>query len=455
MLSLEQEQDLMLASIGIASVNDLFSQVPPEVKMARKLAIPERKPDWEMEKKLKTLAKQNVTTLDYISFLGGGFYEHYIPPVVDALANRGEFLTAYTPYQPEMSQGLLQIFSEYQAYIRLLTGLPICNISSYDGATALSEAVWMALRGGSQTRKDGVCYADQIWPETLSVLETYCWGKNISLTKASLQAQDGAIDLEKLESFLKETDVRAFAFQTPNRFGVTESVQKIADLCKKYGVISILYYYPLLSGLFRTPGELGVDIVAGEAQCLGLPLSMGGPGLGLLACDKKFAPFLTGRVVGQVKDQDGQDAFAFINEEREQHFSRDKANSNICTNQAHCVIRVAIYLSVLGGNGFLRLSQQNYYNAHFFMSQVIKIPGISRLFSGPFFNEFTLSLSFSAKEFLKRLRDCEIFGGIDVSTGEQDQRVLVTVTEVKNKDELAKALLIFEKCARGMFDVKK
>lgn len=425
-----------------------FKQIPEQLRYKEDLKIPFFSSELEVEKYIRKLADKNSNILQYKSFLGGGFYEHYIHPAIDALSNRGEFLTAYTPYQPEISQGILKIIYEYQNLMCTLTGMPASNASSYDGATALCDAIFMGLRYKNSQKP--IYYSDSIWSDYEKVIKTHAFGKNIFCHKISFLNQNGQLDLAKLEDFFNKERPGIFVFQSPNRFGVIEPVEEIARLCQKYHVFSVLSYNLFLSGLFKPPGEAGIDVVSAEGQVFGLPLWAGGPGLGVLTCQKYLEPFLTGRIVGQVKTIGDEDAFMFVREEREQHYSRQEATSNICTNQTHCVIRVCIYLNLLGIDRFKDISLVNNNNAKYFLEKILKIPGVKKSFRGPFFNEFAIDLSFCAQKFLQKLYKQKIFGGIDISDASQS-RLLLCVTETKNIKELDEIATIFTSCAKEIY----
>jgi glycine dehydrogenase subunit 1 len=430
-----EDLEEMLKAIGVSSVEGLFDQIPESIRLKRPLELPHPLSEWELHKHLRRLAARNATTQTHLSLIGGGAYEHYIPAVVPAIASRGEFLTAYTPYQPEMSQGVLRVLHDFQLIVGRLLGLPAVNCSVYDGATALAEAAWMAC---SIRQTPRLAVAETIWPEWRSVLETYMDGRGVTLLPVAADADSGAVSLHALEKTLAGGSVAALLVQTPNMFGVVESLQPLILRCKERGVLVNASCYPMALGCLSSPGRLGADIVSCEAQCLGLALNAGGPYLGVIATHPEYERFLPGRIVGICDDLKGEPALALVKEDREQHVARDKATSHICSNQALMALRVAVYLSTVGEQGFRRIAALNAQKAHYLCDRLCLLDGVWRAKSGSFFNEFLLRFAYDADRLLRDLREQGIFGGIQFSTWDAayPNHLLIAVTETKSKTEL-------------------
>ena len=417
----------MLEVIGVKSIDELFEDIPLGIRLARPLNLPEPMTEWQLQREMSRLASSNATVRTHLSFLGGGAYAHHIPAVVDYMCNRGEFLTAYTPYQPEMSQGLLQVLFEYQLSVSKLVGLPSVNCSLYDGATALAEAAWMACSIKDIKR---LIVSKTIWPEWLEVLETYMKGRGVDLHYLD-DDTTGMVDLAGLQS-AAAAPTAAVLIQSPNRYGVIEDIATIASICKERDILTNVAVYPIACGLLKPPGELGADIVTCEGQALGIPLSAGGAYLGVLATHKEYERYLPGRIVGKLVDLRGESAYALIKEEREQHVSRDRATSHICSNQALHAMRAAIYLACVGEVGMREIAAQNTAKAHHLADLLTMIEGVKFFKSGNFFNEFTLTLPVPVELVLERLLEYGIFGGIGLGSHE----VLIAVTELHSRADL-------------------
>jgi glycine dehydrogenase subunit 1 len=441
----ESDRALMLEAVGVREIEDLFAQIPATVRLQRALNLPEPLTEWELEKRFGELAAKNATTRTHLSFLGGGAYEHYIPATVDAMASRGEYLTAYTPYQPEMSQGLLRVLHDFQRMVQALLGLPATNCSVYDGATALAEAAWMAccIKG-----VDHLAVSEAIWPQYRNVLETYMKGREVSIAWVKSVPATGEVDLDHLRDILLDRNAAAFLVQTPNQFGVIEPLRQISSLCREHVTLSNVSVYPMTLGCLESPGKLGADIVTAEAQSLGIPLAAGGPYMGLIATHEEYEKYLPGRIVGDCIDLKGEPALALIKEEREQHVSRDKATSHICSNQALMALRASVYLSTLGEEGFRKVSGLCAIKAHELADALCRIPGVRLAFSGKFFNEFLLEVPVSPSALLSGLRESGIFGGINVAEWNPEtpwrSHLLIAVTELRSRSELARMASAFE-----------
>ncbi|MBI4861659.1 MAG: aminomethyl-transferring glycine dehydrogenase subunit GcvPA [Candidatus Riflebacteria bacterium] len=437
-----EDRELMLEAIGLASIDELFAKIPRDLRLQRLMDLPPPLSEWELDRHVRALASANATTLTHLSLLGGGAYDHHVPAVVSDIASRGEFLTSYTPYQPEMSQGMLRVLHDFQLLLGRLLGLPRANSSVYDGATALAEAAWMAC---SIRQVPRIAVAETIWPEWRAVLDTYMDGRGVTIHPVAADPDSGLVAPESLERTLARTPMAALVVQTPNMFGVVESIRPLAAICKAHGALTNVSCYPMLLGLVQSPGEQGADIATCEAQSLGLWLNAGGPYLGVIATRDEYELFLPGRIVGECDDLKGEPALALVKEQREQHVSRDKATSHICSNQALMALRAVVYLSTVGEGGFRRLSRLNAQKAHYLCDRLCSLPGVALAKSGRFFNEFLLSLPGDAASVLRSLRDERIFGGIDFAGLDPRYRhhLLVAVTETRSKGELDRIVAAF------------
>ncbi len=425
----------MLEVMGLHSVEQLFEDVPAQVRLRRALDIPPALSEWELMRDVRTMAGMNSTVLSHASFLGGGAYEHYIPAVVDAIVSRGEFLTAYTPYQPEMSQGLLQALFEFQVLAGRLLGQECVNCSVYDGATALAESCWMMC---SATGKRRVVVAQAIWPEYREVLSTYLEPRGVTIDYLPQHPVTGLADPAAISVLLAGGDVAGVVLQSPNALGVIEDVAAMAGICKIHKALLCACVNPLLCGWLEAPGKLGADIVVCEGQPLGLPLSAGGPYVGIIACAKPLERYLPGRLVGRVHDLNGKLGYALVKEDREQHVARDKATSHICSNQALNAIRAAIYLACLGEANFMRIAQANAANAALLRELLTALPGVRLLRTGVHFNEFAIELPVAASLFCAQMRKFGIFAGVPVqaSLAGHARGLLIAATETKSRADI-------------------
>lgn len=436
------DRDEMLEAIGVKSIDRLFDEIPAALRLRRPLALPGPLNEWQLRRHVEALARRNTTVRSMISLLGGGVYEHHVPAVVDSICSRGEFLTAYTPYQPEMSQGLLQVLYEYQRMVGVLTGLPLANSSLYDGATAMAEAAWMACSIRNTRR---VLVSETIWPQWRDVFSTYMQGRGVEVGVVPEDGETGRVDARALLGALQGGPWATFVMQTPNSWGVIEDVGAAAAACHDHGALLNVSCYPIALGLLESPGANGADIVTAEGQCLGMPLSAGGPYLGIVATQKANEKHLPGRLVGELRDLRGQLAFALVREEREQHVSRDRATSHICSNQALQAMRAAIYLASVGEHGLREISRQNAAKAHFLHAALTTIPGVRAARSGSFFNEFALTFPCSIDELASRLHQRGVFAGVQlprVRAGDE-RSLLIAVTEVRSKPELGEVTRAF------------
>ncbi len=425
----------MLEVMGLSSIEQLFADVPAQVRLRRELDLPPALSEWALMRDVRAMADKNSTTLTHASFLGGGAYEHYIPAVVDAIVSRGEFLTAYTPYQPEMSQGLLQALFEFQVLVGRLLGQESVNCSVYDGATALAESCWMMCSASGKRR---VVVAQALWPEYREVLATYLAPRGVAIDYVAQDAVTGLADVAAMAALVAIGDVAGVVLQSPNALGVIEDVAALSEICKQNKTLLAVCVNPLLCGWLEAPGKLGADIVVCEGQPLGLPLNAGGPYVGIIACAKPLERYLPGRLVGRVHDLNGKLGYALIKEDREQHVARDKATSHICSNQALNAIRAAIHLSCLGESNFMRIAEVNAANAVMLRELLVAIPGVKPLRSGVHFNEFAIELPIPAAQFCNRMLKGGFFAGVPIPAdlAGHARGLLIAVTETKNRSDL-------------------
>ncbi|MDH4024896.1 MAG: aminomethyl-transferring glycine dehydrogenase subunit GcvPA [Desulfuromonadales bacterium] len=424
----------MLERIGVATLEDLFVEVPESVRLKRPLDIQEPASETELLRELKALALGNATPETHKSFLGGGAYHHFIPTVIDLLISRSEFYTAYTPYQPEISQGTLQAVFEFQTLICQLTGMDAANASMYDGASACAEAVLMAMR---LTRRKKVLLSKALNPRYRGVVATYCRYLNMELVEVAVAA-DGRTDLEDLAAKLDDSTAVVVAGY-PNYFGVIEDVAVLAEKSHEHGAkLVTAVAEPIALGLLKSPGELGADIVAGDAQSFGLPLAFGGPYVGFFAVLQKDVRGMPGRLVGETTDLEGQRGFVLTLATREQHIRREKATSNICSNQGLCALMATIFMSLLGKQGLREMAEQNLAKAAYARKQLSGIKGFSLVFDGPAFNEFVVRSEAPVAEVLLRLEEAGILGGIPLGEDypEMADCFLVCVTEQNQREEI-------------------
>ena len=433
------ERQEMLAAIGAKSIDDLFSSIPERYRLRQPLKLPGPLSESEIIGYFEARAAENSG--GYTSFLGAGVYNHLRSVVTDAIIQRGEFLTSYTPYQAEIAQGTLQAIFEFQTLMCQLTGQEVANASMYDGSTATTEAVLMAER---VTGRHRVLVARSVHPEYRDVLKTYAKNSGLRLEEISY-APNGTLDEKALQSALKD-DVAAVVVQSPNFFGVIEPVAALADRAHATGALLVVAITEGVSlGLVRPPSE--ADIVAMEAQSFGLSPSYGGPFAGVVASREEFVRQMPGRLTGQTVDAEGRRGFCLTLATREQHIRREKATSNICTNQALCALAATVHLTLLGKEGLREMAHQNLSKAHFALAQLEKIPGVSRAFSAPFFNEFTLELPRSVKLVNAYLLREKIVGPFVLGTPypELTKHALVCVTETTPRAEIERFVTAMRK----------
>ena len=381
----------MLSDIGAPSIESLFSDIPGALK-PKSFNLPEGMTEYEALSSLISLSASNGT--GRVLFMGGGYYDHFIPAAVDAVSSRAEFYTAYTPYQPEASQGTLQAIFEYQTMMAKLTGLEVSNASLYDGGTAVYEAAAMAVRTNGRSR---IIIDAGVNPVYRKILKTYVINQDVDIIEVDLK--DISTDREKMTGLL---DDRACALivQTPNYFGIVDDYSDLFKICNEKGITKIMVFYPLSLGILKTPGEMGADIAVADGQSLGLPLSFGGPYLGIMAASKGYVRKMPGRIVGETLDRNSKKCYVLTLQAREQHIRREKATSNICSNQALCALRAVVYLSLMGKEGFRKISLLNLERASYLKE---KLAAFTEVKQGVTFNEFTVKLKGDAGEFVKKM----------------------------------------------------
>ncbi|MCK4931871.1 MAG: aminomethyl-transferring glycine dehydrogenase subunit GcvPA [Candidatus Aminicenantes bacterium] len=429
----DKDKKEMLARLGLSSMKELFTSIPDSIKLNRDLNIPDSKTESELVSHFKDIADRN-TDQHYLSFLGAGAYPHVIPSVVDYLASRGEFVSPYTPYQPEVSQGTLQIIFEFQTLICQLTGMDIANASLYDGASGAAEAVLMAHR---LRRKPKVLLAGLIHPQYKEVIHTYTRNLGIQIEEVGFSS-DGFMDDADLQKKI-DTETSVVIAQSPNFIGVIEDLESISKTAHANGALSaVVISEPVSLGLLDPPGNLGADIVTGEAQSFGIPQSFGGPFLGFMACSKEFIRQFPGRIAGETVDVEGKRGFVLTLSTREQHIRRERATSNICTNQALCALRATIFLETMGKEGIRELAWHNVQKANYALEECVKISGIEQKFSGAFFNEFVLEFGKPVEDVNLYLKEQGITGGLDLEKfyPELKNCALFCVTEIHSKENI-------------------
>ncbi|MFH0918293.1 MAG: aminomethyl-transferring glycine dehydrogenase subunit GcvPA [Candidatus Omnitrophota bacterium] len=419
----------MLLTIGVKSIDELFKDIPAAAR-PKSFNLPASKSEFQVTQTLSKLAAKNATGL--VNFVGAGFYDHFIPAAVDALAGRAEFYTAYTPYQPECSQGWLQAIYEYQSMICELTGLDVSNASLYDGGTALFEAMMMALR---HTGRNKIILDSGVNLIYRTMLYTYT--SNLSVEFVEIPVVHGQSSREELFKYLDDKTA-AVIFQNPNFFGAVDDHSDMVEKVHKFGALAIASVYPVSLGILKTPQEMGFDIATGEGQSLGIPLSFGGPYLGFIAAKNQLVRQMPGRIVGATVDSDGKRGFVLTLQTREQHIRREKATSNICSNEALCALRAAIFMSLLGKPGLKELAEHNYQKAQFAKEVLSRINGVQVKCSSPTFNEFTVCLPRPADEVVRRMIEKGFACGFPLGRFYKDMPnyLLIAVTEKRTKEEI-------------------
>ncbi len=426
----ESEREEMLQAIGVSSFDDLIVDIPEEIRLKKALDLFPALDEPQVRKLLEGLASANRSTADYVSYLGGGAYDHFIPAAIKTITSRSEFYTAYTPYQAEVSQGTLQAIYEYQSLICRLYEMDVANASMYDGATALAEAVLMAM---NVTGRSQVVIAGKLHPWNSSVLKTYleAAGHNAVIQNV---LQDGVGDVAALKGIVNDS-VAAVVVQQPNFYGCLEDVDSIGALAHEKGALFIVSADPHSLGVLAAPGSYGADIAVGEGQPLGTSQSFGGPYLGIFTVKQQLVRKIPGRLVGMTKDKDGEDGFILTLQTREQHIRREKATSNICSNQALNALQAAVYLSLLGKEGMKQVAVQSAQKAHYLAGKIAAIPGFSLKFTSPYFREFVVETPIPAAVVIERMLENKVFAGYDLGL-HGETGLLVAVTEKRTKEEL-------------------
>ncbi len=422
----EEDIKLMLDKIGVPSLDALFAEVPEEIRFRRDYDLPSAKSEIEIRNLFGNLGKQNK---QLTVFAGGGVYDHYTPSIVPYIVSRSEFLTSYTPYQAEISQGTLHYIFEFQSMMAELTGLPIANASMYDGSTATAEAAIMAVASGKKANK--VLVSETVDDKILAVIRTYTHFQNVQIEV--VPAEDGATSRTAMQEKLQQGGVAGMIVQQPNKYGIIENYDGFADDCHQQKALFVMNSVAADLALLKSPGELGADIAVGDGQSLGIPMQFGGPSVGYLCCTEKLMRKMPGRIVGQTKDNRGQRAFVLTLQAREQHIRREKATSNICSNQSLMALWVTIYLSVMGKEGLKEAAQMSVDGAHYLYEKLIQTGKFKPAFNQPFFNEFCVKyVGGDLDQLQQRLLDNGILGGIKMA----DDMLMLAVTEKRTKEEV-------------------
>ena len=428
----QRDQERMMRAIGIDDVDELFGDIPGSLKLEKALDLPEPLSEMELIAELNEIANANRGVDHYISFLGAGAYDHFVPSAVNHLVTRSEFYTAYTPYQAEISQGILQAIYEFQTMVCVLTGMDVANASVYDGATAAAEAAVMSLNASGRKR---VLVSQFVNPEYRSVISTYLSGGLAAVDQ--LRCPDGVTSAGQLRAALDD-DVASVVVQYPNFAGTVEDLEELAGECHRTGAALIVIADPIALGLLQSPGALGADIVVGEGQSMGTPLHYGGPYLGFMCARDKYLRYLPGRISGATTDGEGNRGFVLTLQAREQHIRRERAYSNICTNQALNALAATIYLSLMGKTGLRRVAELCLNKAHYLADRLCEIDGVRMAYQAPFFKEFVLRLPMPSNEVVDKLKSQRILAGVPMGRyypGMEDL-LLVCVTEKRAKRDM-------------------
>jgi glycine dehydrogenase subunit 1 len=441
LLNTPAQRHQMLETIGVSSIDELFRQVPESLQLNRPLALPDAMSELELEAETAKLAAENANLTTQSCFLGGGVYDHFIPAAVDEIVSRGEFYTAYTPYQAEASQGSLQAFFEFQTLICQLTGMDVSNASLYEGGTAVSEAAFMAMR--VTRRHEKIVMLGSVHPEYHQILNTYLARLGTELTV--VPTPKGTADLTAVEAAVDDKTA-CLIVQHPNFFGCLESSRELAEIAHRSGALAIVSFDPISLGILQQPASDGFDIAVAEGQSLGTPMQYGGPFLGILTCRQEFVRKMPGRLVGQTVDRNGKTCYVLNLQAREQHIRREKATSNICTNQGLLALRATVYMSLVGPQGIKEVAELSCKKAHYAAEKLTAINGVELMFDRPFFKEFTLRTQQPADEFVSRAAAAgfgigpsfDRFGEPLLSTlnAGDNYGLIIAVTEKRTREEI-------------------
>lgn len=433
------DEETMLEELGLKSSEELFRDIPQKLRLTRELTLPKGLSEVSTWKKVSELAQKNTNASQYVSFLGAGAYQHYQPKAVGRIISRSEFYTAYTPYQPEISQGTLQAIFEYQTMICELTGMDVANASLYDGATATAEG---ALITAEAARRKKILVSSLVHPEYRETLQTYLAGRGL---KVQLIPHAGGVTSQEGLCALLGDDVAGLVIQSPNFLGSVEDLAYFAEQAHNKGALLVACVDPVSLGILQSPGALGADIAVGEGQSLGLPLSFGGPYLGFMAVKEKYLRRIPGRIVGKTVDRQVREGFVLTLQAREQHIRREKASSNICSNQALCALAATVYLSLLGPAGLREVGQQCLARSIYAKELLGKLPGVEVPFASPTFKEFVVKTAENPAEINKRLWKAGILGGLDLGPyyPELANHILLCVTEMRTQAEIEKLAAVW------------
>ena len=415
----------MLSRVGVKTLDDLFADIPEQIRFKGDYDLPTAMSEIEVRRFFDELCRNDR---QFVCFAGAGVYDHYTPSLIPYIVERSEFLTSYTPYQAEISQGTLQYIFEYQSMMTRLTGMDISNASMYDGTTATAEAVMLAK---AAAKKGGtVLVSDTVDPKTVAVVKTYAHFHGVKIE--TVRQENGATDLTELKRRLGEGGIAGVVVQQPNRYGIIEDYSGLADACHENKALLIMNSVAADLALLKTPGEWGADIAVGDGQSLGIPMSFGGPSLGYMCCTEKLMRKMPGRIVGQTRDSNGNRAFVLTLQAREQHIRRQKATSNICSNESLMALYVTIYMSVMGKQGLKEAAQLSYAGAHYLCDELLKTGHFRLSFDRPFFNEFCVKYDGDVDALRQKLEANGILGGVKTATDE----IMFAVTEKRTKDEI-------------------
>ena len=415
----------MLSRVGVKTLDDLFADIPEQIRFKGDYDLPTAMSEIEVRRFFDELCRNDR---QFVCFAGAGVYDHYTPSLIPYIVERSEFLTSYTPYQAEISQGTLQYIFEYQSMMTRLTGMDISNASMYDGTTATAEAVMMAKAAAKKA--DTILVSDTVDPKTVAVVKTYAHFHGVKIE--TVKQENGATDLTELKRRLGEGGIAGVVVQQPNRYGIIEDYSGLADACHENKALLIMNSVAADLALLKTPGEWGADIAVGDGQSLGIPMSFGGPSLGYMCCTEKLMRKMPGRIVGQTRDSNGNRAFVLTLQAREQHIRRQKATSNICSNESLMALYVTIYMSVMGKQGLKEAAQLSYAGAHYLCDELLKTGHFRLSFDRPFFNEFCVKYDGDVDALRQKLEANGILGGVKTATDE----IMFAVTEKRTKDEI-------------------